>query len=100
MGMSSQNRNECTPLREAQRNYRRAWNRFTTEVESFQSALNHGLSTETVGSLRERVDQAACEYRIARDELAQVLLTHDGAETMVIDAPLERVTAAAGSQAA
>lgn len=76
-GMSSQHRNEYTPLREAQRNYRRAWNKFTTEVESLQSALNQGLSNEAVSAVRESVDNAALEYRIARDVLAQVLLAQD-----------------------
>jgi hypothetical protein len=75
--MSLQHRNETTPLRDAQRNYRRAWNQFTTEVESLQSALNQGLSNETVNTVRERVDNAAAEYRIARDVLAQVLLAQD-----------------------
>ncbi len=61
-------------LETLQKNYRCAWTTYATEVECLQSAQRNGDGEKALALLLERVEKAAVEYRVARDEMALFLL--------------------------
>lgn len=73
--MSSDHNHER--LETLQKNYRRAWIAYAAEVESLQLAQASGEQEPILlDAARERVERAAAEYRVARDEMALFLLDH------------------------
>jgi len=61
-------------LETLQKKYRCAWTAYAAEVECLQTAQQNGDGEHVSGELRERVEQAATTYRVARDEMALFLL--------------------------
>jgi hypothetical protein len=61
-----------------QRNYRRAWESLMREAEALQRAAKVDGDSAEVSAARTRVEAAAKNYRVARNELAQVLLGEIG----------------------
>ncbi len=58
-----------------QRNYRHAWQNLMREADVLQCAAEADCNSEAAGVARVRVEAAAKNYRIARNELAQALLS-------------------------